>query len=77
MATSQTLISREVRQFMTATSQTQTDIGRIIGRDQTAVSRRLRGCSPWSFDDLDALRDAGVPIALSAYSIVDPEEVGA
>lgn len=76
MVTSQTVISREVRQFMAATSSTQADIARMIGRDQTAVSRRLRGHSPWSFDDLDALRDAGVPIALSAYGLAS-EEVGA
>ena len=45
---------------MVATSSTQIDIARIIGLDQTAVSRRLLGRSHWSLDDLDALTDAGI-----------------
>ncbi|WP_428639166.1 helix-turn-helix domain-containing protein [Schaalia sp.] len=77
MATSQTIVSREVRQFMTATAATQCDISKILGVSQSQVSARLHGRARWTFSDLDALRDAGVPIALSAYSIVDPEEVGA
>ena len=60
MVNFQTVISREVRQFMVATSSTQIDIARIIGLDQTAVSRRLLGRSHWSLDDLDALTDAGI-----------------
>lgn len=77
MATSQTIVSREVRQFMAATAATQTDISKILGVSQSQVSARLHGRTRWNVNDLDALRAAGVPIALSAYSIVDPEEVGA
>mgnify|MGYP004585513283 CR=1 FL=1 len=76
MVTSQTVISREVRQFMATTSSTQSDIARLIGLDQTAVSRRLLGRAHWSLDDLDALRDAGVPLALTTYSVFDSEAVG-
>lgn len=76
MATSQTIISREVRTFMAATSQTQADIASILGVSQSQVSARLRGCTRWSVDDLDALRDAGMPIALSAYGF-DSEGVRA
>lgn len=61
---------------MAATSHTQADIARLIGLDQTAVSRRLRGRSRWSVDDLDALMDAGVPLTLAAYGL-DSEAVGA
>lgn len=60
---------------MAATSHTQADIARLIGLDQTAVSRRLTGRSRWSMDDLDALMDAGVPLTLSVYGL-DSEEVG-
>ncbi|WP_022869071.1 helix-turn-helix domain-containing protein [Schaalia vaccimaxillae] len=76
MTSSQTIVSREVRRFMAATNQSQADIARIIGLDQTAVSRRFKGINRWSFDDLDALMDAGVPLALSAYG-TDTEAVGA
>ncbi|WP_022868941.1 helix-turn-helix domain-containing protein [Schaalia vaccimaxillae] len=76
MTTAQMIVSREVRRFMTATSQTQTDIARALGVSQTQVSQRLAGNVRWSFDDLDALIDAGVPLALSAYG-TDTEAVGA
>lgn len=76
MNSSQTIITRQVRRFMAATSQTQVDIAHLIGLDQTAVSRRLTGRSRWSVDDLDALMDAGVPLSLSAYGL-DSEAVGA
>lgn len=69
MATSQTIVSREVRQFMAATSQTQGDISKILGVSQSQVSARLNGRTRWNVNDLDALRDAGVPIALSTYGL--------
>lgn len=61
---------------MASTSQTQVDIASILGVSQSQVSARLRGRTRWTFDDLDALRDAGVSIALTAYGL-DSEEVGA
>lgn len=61
---------------MAATSQTQSDIAKILNVSQSQVSARLHGRARWTFSDLDALRDAGVPIALSAYSVFD-EGVGA
>ena len=61
---------------MAATSQTQTDIARVLGVSQSQVSARIGGRTRWSFDDLDALMDAGVPLSLAAYGL-DSEAVGA
>jgi transcriptional regulator with XRE-family HTH domain len=64
MATSQVAITREVRRFMAAQHVTQTDMAARLGVSQSQVSHRLRGTVAWSLDDLDALFDIGVPIAL-------------
>ncbi len=55
---------------MMAADLTQSDLATTLGITQTQVSARLRGATRWSVDDLDALRDIGVPITLSAYDVL-------
>ncbi|WP_165217263.1 helix-turn-helix transcriptional regulator [Schaalia sp. ZJ1691] len=67
MSKSQAIISREVRRFMDAAHLSQAELAKTLGIDQTGVSARLNGRTRWSLDDLDILREIGVPLELSAY----------
>lgn len=64
MTLSQTTISREVKRYMKSERLNQTQLGALIGLQQTSVSARLRGKTRWTLDDLDKLAAMGVPITL-------------
>lgn len=42
----------------------QTELGALIGLQQTNVSARLRGKTRWTLDDLDKLAGIGMPVGL-------------
>ena len=44
-----------VAALMYATGETQADVARAVGRDQTAISRRQAGATAWSLADIDLL----------------------
>ena len=49
---------------MTSERLNQTQLGALIGLQQTNVSARLRGKTRWTLDDLDKLAAMGVPVSL-------------
>lgn len=49
---------------MTSEHLNQTQLGALIGLQQTNVSSRLRGKTRWQLDELDKLAAMGVPITL-------------
>lgn len=73
MNTSQTSIRRTVREWMTAEAITQKGLAKILQITQPKVSKRLNGITPWTFDDLDRLTEAGCPIELRFYGGLDVE----
>lgn len=68
MTTSQTVVSREVRHFMVDQGITQAGLAERLDLSQGKVSKRLRGITRWSLEDLDKLWDMGVPISLPAMA---------
>jgi len=68
MSTSQATVSREVRRYLKASGITQRALGARIGLESESISRKLTGVRRWSLDDIDRLRDAGVPVCVSAGS---------
>lgn len=71
----QTTISSEVRRFGAALDLNTSQLARALGFSRSALNDRLRGRTRWHADDIDTLRDAGVPLELTAYDIT--EAVGA
>ena len=67
MSASQTAITREVRRWMAEAKLTQADVAGTLGLSQPAMSKRLRGITRWSLDDLDALIAQGVPVGFALY----------
>ncbi|GAB2891410.1 helix-turn-helix domain-containing protein [Streptomyces mayteni] len=55
MASSGEGVRLAVAALMYATGETQADVARGIGLDQTAISRRQAGTTTWSLTDLDRL----------------------
>lgn len=52
-----------VAALLFAAGETQSDLGRGIGRGQGEVSRRQSGATPWTLADLDALSaHYGIPV---------------
>lgn len=70
MAT-QTTISREVRRFGAALDLNTSKLAEALGYSRSALNDRLRGRTRWHADDIDRLRDAGVPLELTAYDITE------
>lgn len=64
MELSQTEISRQVKRYMKSEHLNQTELGALIGLQQTNVSARLRGKTRWQLDELYKLAAMGVPITL-------------
>ena len=46
-------VSRNVRAMMAANGVSQMEMARAMGLSQTAVSKRLRGLTPWDTNDLE------------------------
>lgn len=56
------IMSEEVRSIMARRNVNQTTLAVIMGINQTAVSARLRGRTPWKIDELETLAEFfGVP----------------
>lgn len=72
----QTTISSEVRRFGESLDLNTSQLARTLGFSRSALNDRLRGRTRWNADDIDTLRDAGVPLSFSAYGL-DSEAVGA
>lgn len=63
-------ISREVRRYIESEGLTLSEAARQLGYSRSTLNDRLRGRTRWSLDDVDQLRDAGVPLELSTYDVM-------
>ena len=55
--TTQDRITQSVRILMAITGTTQADLAGACGLSQQAISRRMRGTTPWDATNLDSLAD--------------------
>lgn len=57
------VVAGNVRALMARRGVNQQRIAQVLGLSQTAVSKRLRGVTPWDVNEMGTLADAfGVPI---------------
>nr|DAV04036.1 MAG TPA: SOS-response transcriptional repressor [Caudoviricetes sp.] len=69
MDTFNDLINSEVTRYMRSTGLSQAALGAACGIRQTDLSKRLRGATRWTVNDLDRLTSAGVPITLTTTTL--------
>lgn len=66
-------VSRVVRLLMALADESQSDVAKVIGVPQSAVSARLRGQTKWTVDDLEVLAEHyGKPITVF---FIDPDDL--
>ncbi len=59
------LVAGNVRALMARRGVSQHQVADVLGLSQTAVSKRLRGVTPWDVNEMGTLAEAfGVPIAV-------------
>lgn len=68
MSFSQTVVTREVTRYMSATGVTQGALAHALGITQCTLSRKLRGHRGWTLDDIDQLAAVGVPVSVTSIS---------
>lgn len=73
MSDTRTSINRVIRRFMEANRLTQRGMAALVGMPPATFHRRITGEGAWTDENIDSLRDAGVPLALSAYSLGNEE----
>lgn len=66
MVTSQTVITRAVKNYKRATGYSQAKLAGLFGVSQSTMSQKLAGVRKWSYNDLDVLIELEViePLAL-------------
>lgn len=74
MFDSQTILSRQVKQYMAAQGISQSALAGDLAMSQTALSQRMRGAARWQLDDLDRLIQLGFPIGLDVFGAAVNEE---
>lgn len=57
---------------MSATQLTQASLAAALGVTQSTVSKKLRAEARWSLDDIDSLRNMGVPVRIASGQDVWP-----
>ncbi|WP_297587701.1 hypothetical protein [uncultured Mobiluncus sp.] len=62
------LVISEMEAYLTKTGQSQVRFAREHCIRQSWLNRRMRGHTPWKLEDIDRLREAGVPINLGGVS---------
>ena len=67
MRSTQTIVTRLVKNFLSESGITQQTLAAALGITQPTLSRKLTGIRTWSLDDLDQLIQIGVPIGLDVF----------
>lgn len=74
MASTQTVVTRMVRNYLHDSGISQRSLAAELGITQATLSRKLSGIRTWSLDDLDRLIQIGVPIGLDVFGAAITEE---
>ena len=74
MRSTQTIVTRLVKNFLSESGITQQTLAAALGITQPTLSRKLTGIRTWSLDDLDQLIQIGVPIGLDVFGAALTEE---
>ena len=74
MRSTQTIVTRLVKNFLSESGITQKTLAAALGITQPTLSRKLTGIRTWSLDDLDQLIQIGVPIGLDVFGAALSEE---
>lgn len=69
--TTQTIVSRAVKNYMKREKLTQLDIAALLETSQKAISRKLRNEARWTVNDLDRLTVLGVIEPVVALDVTD------
>lgn len=74
MQSTQTIVTRLVKNYLNKSGTTQKTLAAALGITQPTLSRKLTGIRTWSLDDLDQLIQLGVPIGLDIFGAAAMEE---
>lgn len=74
MQSTQTIVTRLVKNYLNKSGTTQKRLAAALGITQPTLSRKLTGIRTWSLDDLDHLIQLGVPIGLDVFGAAAMEE---
>lgn len=74
MRSTQTIVTRLVKNFLSESGITQQTLAAALGITQPTLSRKITGIRTWSLDDLDQLIQIGVPIGLDVFGAALTEE---
>lgn len=74
MTSTQTIVTRLVKNYLRDSGITQRSLAAELGTTQATLSRKLTGIRMWSLDDLDRLIQIGVPIGLDVFGAALTEE---
>ena len=74
MQSTQTIVTRLVKNYLNKSGTTQKTLAAALGITQPTLSRKLTGIRTWSLDDLDQLIQLGVPIGLDVFGAAGNEE---
>ena len=74
MQSTQTIVTRLVKNYLNKSGTTQKTLAAALGITQPTLSRKLTGIRTWSLDDLDQLIQLGVPIGLDVFGAAAMEE---
>lgn len=74
MTSTQTVVTRVVRNYLHDSGISQGSLAAELGVTQATLSRKLSGIRTWSLDDLDQLIQIGVPIGLDIFGAAVNEE---
>lgn len=74
MFDSQTILSRQVKQYMAAQGISQSALAADLGMTQSALSQRLSATTRWNLQDIDQLMRIGVPVVFGTLAAALTEE---
>ena len=74
MFDSQTILSRQVKQYMAAQGISQSALAADLGMTQSALSQRLSATTRWNLQDIDQLMRLGVPVGFGTLAAALTEE---
>lgn len=74
MFDSQTILSRQVKQYMAAQGISQSALAADLGMTQSALSQRLSATTRWNLKDIDQLMRIGVPVGFETLAAALSEE---
>lgn len=74
MFDSQTILSRQVKQYMAAQGISQSALAADLGMTQSALSQRLSAITRWNLKDIDQLMRIGVPVGFGTLAAALSEE---